>query len=287
MPQHCRRLFFVESQFYQLRFLLFGKWKEHALEVAKAVIRRNNLLADADLIMARYAADKTVNRRRLEVRFEGESGFDAASGDEAGVTRGFYADCAEALLSSDLVANVFCTKSCAGVPTAASLKSEAMEIDEAQKEAAKLPLWIPDMDSSGQVVIPTPRADERSGLGVYPRPVPKYHPQMDEILEKFRFMGRLFAAAVRDGFMFPLPLSASFLKLVQRGDPMDEEAWEDLMDTSDLPRPGFLGGEIYAAEIHVCRALDHLDASDPPLSRPRFRLRRKQLRRVRLGNLFL
>ena len=26
-------------------------------------------------------------------------------------------------------------------------------------------------------------------------------------------------------------------------------------------------GEIYAAEIHVCRALDHLDASDPPLSR--------------------
>uniref|UniRef100_A0A7S3KWR1 HECT domain-containing protein n=1 Tax=Amphora coffeiformis TaxID=265554 RepID=A0A7S3KWR1_9STRA len=246
------------------------KWKEHALEVAKAVIRRGNLLADADTIMAKYATDKKVNRRRLEVRFEGESGFDAASGDEAGVTRGFYADVAEALLSSDLVANVFCTNTCSPAPTVASVKAEAMELDEAQKEAAKLSLWIPDMDSSGQVVIPTPRADERSGLGVYPRPIPKYHPQMDEILDKFRFMGRLFAAAVRDGFMFPLPLSASFLKLVQHGeiDFMEEDdAWEDIMDMSDLPRPGFLGGEIYAAEIHVCRALDHLDASNPPLSR--------------------
>ena len=218
------------------------KWKEHALEVAKAVIRRGNLLADADTIMARYATDKKVNRRRLEVRFEGESGFDAASGDEAGVTRGFYADVAEALLSSDLVANVFCTNTCSPAPTVASLKAESMELDEAQKEAAKVPLWIPDMDSSGQVVIPTPRADERSGLGVYPRPIPKYHPQMDEILNKFRFMGRLFAAAVRDGFMFPLPLSASFLKLVQHGemDSMEDDAWE-VMDMSDLPRPGFLG----------------------------------------------
>lgn len=245
------------------------KWKEHALEVAKAVIRRGNLLADADTIMSRYAADTKINRRRLEVRFEGESGFDAASGDEAGVTRGFYADVAEALLSADLVANVFCSHSCSPAAASASLKAEVMELDDAQKEATKLPLWIPDMDSSGQVVIPTPRADERSGLGVYPRPIPKYHPQMDEILDKFRFMGRLFAAAVRDGFMFPLPLSASFLKLVQRGslEIIDDDSWEDLVDMSDLPRPGFLGGEIYAAEIHICRALDHLDASHPPLSR--------------------
>lgn len=245
------------------------KWKEHALEVAKAVIRRNNLLEDADTILTKYASDKKVNRRRLEVRFEGESGFDLASGEEAGVTRGFYADVAEALLSSDLVANVFCSQSCSPAPSSASLKKEEIDLDEAQKEASKLPLWIPDMDSSGAVVLPTPRADERSGFGVFPRPLPSYHPQTGQILDKFRLMGRLFAAALRDGFMFPLPLSASFLKLVQRGDfgSLDEDAWEDLMDMSDLPRPGFLGGEIYAAEIHVCRALDHLDASNPPLSR--------------------
>lgn len=245
------------------------KWKEHALEVAKAVIRRNNLLEDADTIMQRYATDEKVNRRRLEVRFDGESGFDAASGDEAGVTRGFYADVAEALLSSDLVANLFCSETCTPATAAAALKAEAMELDESPKEADKFPLWIPDMDASGQVVIPTPRADERSGLGVFPRPLPKYHPQMEEVLDKFRFMGRLFAAAIRDGFMFPLPLSASFLKLVQHGDmdSIDDDSWEDIMDMSDLPRPGFLGGEIYAAEIHVCRALDHLDASNPPLSR--------------------
>jgi hypothetical protein len=246
------------------------KWKEHALEVAKAVIRRGHLLADADTTMSRYACDSKVKRRRLEVRFDGESGFDAASGDEAGVTRGFYADVAEALLSSDHVANVFCSTVCSADTQSASLiKTDVMELDDAQKEATKLPLWIPDMDSSGQVVIPTPRADERSGLGVYPRPIPKYHPQMDEIVDKFRSMGRLFAAAVRDGFMFPLPLSASFLKLVQRGqmDTEDKDAWEELMDMSDLPRAGFLGGEIYAAHVYTCRALDELDAQDPPLSR--------------------
>jgi hypothetical protein len=42
--------------------------------------------------------DASLHKRRLEVRFEGESGFVAASGDEAGITRGLYADIAEALL---------------------------------------------------------------------------------------------------------------------------------------------------------------------------------------------
>jgi hypothetical protein len=40
---------------------------------------------------------------------------------------------------------------------------------------------------------------------------------------------------------------------------------EILLASSDLPRPGFLGGEVYAAETHVCRALDSIDQLDPPL----------------------
>jgi hypothetical protein len=248
-----------------------AKWQEHSLQVAKAAVRRDFLLADATVVMEKYANDEAICRRRLEVRFEGESGFDAAAGDEAGVTRGFYADVAEALLSSDAVAGVFCATNCS-VPVNALLKTQTWDIAAIERESLKLPLWIPDMDSGGQIVIPTPRSDKRSGLGVYPRPLPKYHPQMREVLSRFRFIGRLFAAAIRDGFMFPLPLSSAFLKLVQYGNDTtisekDNSFVCTLLTSSELPRPGFLGGEVYAAEAHICERLDRVDRMDPPLSR--------------------
>jgi hypothetical protein len=261
-----------------------AKWQEHSLQVAKAAVRRDCILMDAATIMERYAQDETVNRRRLEVRFEGETGFDAASGDEAGVTRGFYADVAEALLSSEHVAGVRCSSDCVRLqPSDPSSKIVPMDIDDVEEEQYKLPIWIPDMDTSSQVVIPTPRADSRSGLGVFPRPLPSYHPQLPEVLRHFRFMGRLFAAAMRDGFMFPLPLSAAFLKLVQHGSEKSHSTGDSnsklasphdlLLTAADLPRPGFLGGEVYAADIHICRALNALDALDPPL--PRVELQRR------------
>ncbi|KAL7561760.1 hypothetical protein ACA910_013300 [Epithemia clementina (nom. ined.)] len=250
-------------------------WQEHSLQVAKAAVRRANLLDDAALVMRQYATDLRVIRRRLEVRFDGESGFDAASGDEAGVTRGFYADVAEALLSSDIVAGVHCSRVCSEEASISEAmgKSQPMDVEDMTGEKLKLPLWIPDMDSGAQVVIPTPRAGERSAPGLFPRPLPSYHPQMEEVKEKFRFMGRLFAAALRDGFMFPLPLSSSFLKLVQHcvDEPGSEKAKDAdcaVLTSSDLPRPGFLGGEIYAADAYICRALDKVEASDPPLPRP-------------------
>jgi HECT-domain (ubiquitin-transferase) len=248
-----------------------AKWQEHALQVAKAAVRRDRLLSDASSIMDKYTNDRTVCRRRLEVRFEGESGFDAASGDEAGVTRGFYADVAEALISLDIVAGVRCSSQCL-LPEVSM--SDTAVTDQAHfgshiGEAHKLPLWIPDIDSNMQVIIPTPRAAKGSCLGIFPRPIPKYHPQFDSVMKMFRLMGRLFAAALRDGFMFPVPISAAFLKLVQHGSSIrqDVENGHAPLLASDLPRPGFLGGEVYAADYYVCRALDRLDAMDPPLSR--------------------
>ena len=77
-----------------------------SLESVKAVVCRDSLLSDAAFVMDKYSTASCLRERRLEVRFEGESGFDAASGDEAGVTRGFYADVAEALLSCDHVARI-------------------------------------------------------------------------------------------------------------------------------------------------------------------------------------
>jgi hypothetical protein len=253
------------------------KWQEHVLDVAKAVIRRDHLLLDATAAMQRFT-EMDVCHRRLEVRFEGESGFDAASGSEAGVTRGFYADVAESLLSTENVAGIYCSTPCSYVPEegAAQLKGlYHIDIDGKQAESTLLPLWIPDLDTSGQVVIPTPRADARSAPGVFPRPLPHYHPQLPQILDRFRFMGRLFAAALRDGFMFPLPLSSSFLKLVQHGnssitssfDPSNPASIDHLLlNSSDLPRAGFLGGEVSAAESYICRSLDSIDAIEPPLS---------------------
>jgi hypothetical protein len=294
------------------------QWEEHALEVAKTSVRRDRLLQDAERIMQKIASTEKICNRRLEVRFENESGFDAASGNEAGVTRGFYADVAEALLSCESVAGVY---KCLSSQVCPDEKSTILPTSEGEifggtsvlYNPCKLPLFVPDMDSKSQVIIPTPRSDPRSGLGVFPRAILSHHPQYEEVLARYRFMGRLFASAMRDGFMFPLPLSSSFLKLVQHCAVSEEEvmrksksqlfpssrkslftsnersrhpSYEDMADdvltgvkgaaishasiiltSSDLPRPGFLGGEVYAVDIHICSALDKVDAIDPPLSR--------------------
>ncbi|GKY93743.1 hypothetical protein MPSEU_000341400 [Mayamaea pseudoterrestris] len=254
-----------------------AKWEEHTLQVAKASIRREQLLADAAAIMHLYASDKTIYHRRLEIRFEGESGFDLASGTEAGVTRGFYADVAECLLATENVAGVNGPSACSDssiISRADSLGPETMQSDSEETEQHRkipLPLWIPDLDASGTVIIPTPRADLRCNVGVFPRPLPTYHPLLPDVLQRFRFIGRLFAAAIRDNFVFPLPLSPAFIKLVLHGKvphATGKSSTADMVLTSqDLPRPGFLGGEVYAAEFFICRALDIVDTAQPPLSR--------------------
>ena len=286
-------------------------WEEQALQVAKAAVHRDLLLSDAAAVMHKYSNDDQICRRRLEVRFDGESGFDAASGDEAGVTRGFYADVAEALLSCETIAGVSPAPVC---PNVSAVALDAVAHVPAHGLPCRLPLWIPDMDASGHVIIPTPRADPRSAIGVYPRPLSSRHPQVDEVLVQFRFMGRLFAAAMRDGFMFPLPLSSAFLKLVQHGSDLASisTSWSgrlsfpnrsrgssaltsnnDIVDDTvgpgrmtdrdvlltshDLPRPGFLGGEVFAVEEHICRALDRLDELDPQLSRSELESRYREV----------
>ena len=129
---------------------------------------------------------------------------------DAGVTRGFYADVAEALISSEHVSLLNCPVSCPDAADMMQAKDQSMSNVE-----CRLLFWFPDMDSSHQVVIPTPRASLNSTLGVYPRPLLPYDTLLPLVVERFRFMGRLFAAAMRDGLMFPLQLSSSFLKLVQ------------------------------------------------------------------------
>jgi hypothetical protein len=267
-------------------------WEEKSLQVAKAVVHRDLLVADAMSIMDQYSTDAGLNKRRLEVRFEGESGFDAASGDEAGVTRGFYADVAEALMSCDVVAGVSRSSTCV-VGLGLATNDDLTSAYTVSGRNCKLPLWIPEFDSSGQVIVPTPRAATSSALGIYPRPLSTSHPQYQDVLNTFRFMGRLFAAAMRDGFMFPLPLSTVFLRLVQCETALYQRSWEavpaegttdrnlptrgidggaferscGVLESEYLPRPGFLGGEVYAVEVHICQELDRIDHADPPFSK--------------------
>eukprot|EP00934_Nitzschia_sp_Nitz4_P003384 Nitzschia sp. Nitz4//scaffold92_size79448//25933//35941//NITZ4_005388-RA/size79448-processed-gene-0.72-mRNA-1//-1//CDS//3329560177//3374//frame0 len=291
------------------------KWEEHALEAVKVAVSREMLLSDAITAMDQYATTSFLNRRRLEVRFTGESGFDAASGDEAGVTRGFYADVAEALLSCDVVAGVGASVIC---PDGVSGSSAPMNRDPKRKGlSCQLPLWIPDVDAGGLVIIPTPRSDPKSALGVFPRPLSASNPLYPEVLDTFRFMGRLFAAALRDGYMFPVPLSASFLKLVQLRS--QEHFWESsalcwgedngrylaksfggnqkkestlLLKSSDLPRAGFIGGEIAAVESFIVQALDQVDGALPKYSPAERDLRYREIAtdkdfaRVALGRNF-
>lgn len=298
-------------------------WRERSLQCAKAAVRRDKLLSDAATVMERYAGDSMIRQRRLEIRFSGESGFDAASGDEAGVTRGFFADVAEALLCCQHVSPSTHRPSCPP-DFGSSMQTYPFTPTNVDlgEQSSRLPLWIPDLDSTGKVVIPTPRANSRSTPGVYPRPLSQDDPQMEAVKEQFRFMGRVFACALRERFMFPLPLSCSFLRLVQifaegqgdaslehnaeygtpvvvqktpdctasrpvEDDATDEYSLEENTPTTgstfareadggasrrracdslqglvslDLPRPGFLGGEVYAVEQHICTELDVIDA---------------------------
>lgn len=302
------------------------RWFERSLQCAKAAIRRDKLVIDAATVMERYASESMVKKRRLEIRFQGESGFDAASGDEAGVTRGFYADVAEALLSCHHVSSSTCIALCSGWSSMMT-QSDWMASTHADisREPPKLPLWIPDLDTSGKQVIPTPRANPHSTPGVYPRPLAHDDPKMKAVKQQFRFIGRVFACAIREGFMFPLPLSCSFLSLVQNFPPSSTESLRlpytetiiekpvrslsgreacsaipddasdecsceentpttgtrlssdvggaanrrrlvrgpiETLTSHDLPRPGFLGGDVFAIEHHICKELDRIDAMD-------------------------
>merc|ERR1712196_106595 len=125
-------------------------------------------------------------------------------------------------------------------------------------------------DLSGVTIIPTPRANPHSLPGIYPRPVHSSHPDFNRVCTLFRMLGRLFASALRDGFLIPLPLSLEFIKLVQQSDfpapdatrvtfvddamsmsGSSNESMEDavpkevaddddlILSSEDLPRPGF------------------------------------------------
>ena len=187
---------------FATRFALAG------LQSAKGIVRREKLLKDATFIMNAYASDAAARRRRLEIQYAGESGFDASSGEQAGVTRGFYADVAREVM---LVGEGDDKEKSANAPQVVMRTMSAL----GKPRFSPQPLWIADTDPSGVTVIPTPRANPNSLPGLFPRPIHSSHPDFTRVCTTFRMLGRLFSSALRDGFLIPLPLSLEFIKLVQ------------------------------------------------------------------------
>ena len=81
------------------------------------------------------------------------------------------------------------------------------------------------------------------------------------ILKRFKFLGRLFAAAMRDGFIVPLPLSSAFWSLLQTHTKEKRVSSDEFKD-ADLPKPGFLGGDVFAL-LQIVKELKKIDKLEP------------------------
>jgi len=151
-------------------------------------------------------AEKLMARQaESKTRRSLEVQFEGESGFGSGVTQNFYSSVADELLKA------------AG--------------------HAALPLWIVE-GSSG-----TDDEYVRHSGALFPLPLPATAPpaRVTAVCARFRFLGRLMAAACRDGFIVPLPLSMHFLHLVRGGS----------LSYAALPPPTETGGRLsaYAAVV--------------------------------------
>eukprot|EP00931_Biecheleriopsis_adriatica_P027376 TRINITY_DN16480_c0_g1_i1.p1 TRINITY_DN16480_c0_g1~~TRINITY_DN16480_c0_g1_i1.p1 ORF type:complete len:2502 (+),score=638.39 TRINITY_DN16480_c0_g1_i1:480-7508(+) len=152
------------------------------------------------------------SRAVLEVVFDDETGF----GD--GVTQSFYSDVAAELCSVD----------CEGVASG---------------------LWAEHLPQSR--IEYGGKTSLHSRRGLFPQPHVPGSPASLEACKRFRFLGRLMAKALRDGFIVPLPICKHFFEAVL-GEDLSLEA---------LPSPGdgwageFLGAAArFAAELRSSAA---------------------------------
>ena len=174
------------------------RWRARSggLKSTLAKVQRSELLVMAERLMARQVDARS--RNTLEVQFEGESGFGS------GVTQNFYSSIADELLKAPV--------------------------------HAALPLWV---TSAGAVSTASGVVEYVSHGGeLFPLPLPPAatHAQVAAVCGRFHFLGRLMAAACRDGFIVPLPLSRHFFHLVRGGK----------LSHAALPPPSAPGGAISA-----------------------------------------
>lgn len=146
--------------------------------------RGRGLLRDAERVVELTHTSKAT----LEVQFADEGGF----GD--GVTQSFYTTVASELLAvAD--ADTAAPGACAASPLCGAFG-----------------LWTEHLPAS--VTEYRGRSYLHSHRGLFPRPLPQGGEGTEYACGKLRFLGRLMAKALRDGFTVPLPLSGHFFAAV-------------------------------------------------------------------------
>jgi hypothetical protein len=130
------------------------------------------------------------------------------------VTRGFYADVAEALISWQTCCAVYTALAVVPVrPLHPSTKSSQWISMKCTKKHQKGYLCGSRYGfECSSCWFKHHRADKQSGLGVYPRPLPVLHPQMVDVLPSFRleFGRHPFCRCNARWFMFPYRSKQAF-----------------------------------------------------------------------------
>lgn len=169
---------------------------------------REGLLEKAECVVELTFRSKSM----LEVKFADEGGF----GD--GVTQSFY--------------------------TAVAAELSAKEAGGMSPLSGPHAMWAEHLPAS--VVEHKGRAFLHARRGLFPRPCCPGSPESEMVCQRFRFLGRLMAKALRDGFVVPLSLCDYFFKSV---------LGEDL-PLSALPSPGDgLAGEFVGAAAKFAQDL--------------------------------
>jgi len=125
--------------------------------------------------------------------------------------------------ASNLVEVQFDGETGFGIAVTQGFYVEIAQMLQERERNRQTPLWVEDDEANG--------ADPdhllcRRGLLIKPL---VEGPQREEAVRRFRFLGRLFGQALREGFIVPLPLAEDVFSLVLG----------DSLGSSHLPRPGF------------------------------------------------
>jgi len=155
-----------------------------------------------------------------------------------------------------------------GVAVTQSFYVEVAQALQDRSVNSSIPMWVEDDDSgTGQQHLLC-----RKGLLLKPLPP---GPQRDQVVHRFRFLGRLMGQALREGFIVPLPLADEFFALL-----LDEP-----LGPSNLPKPGHgVAGELLGA---LNEFLEDLALNEPQGPEERQAWRRAQADKSDFGERFL
>eukprot|EP00658_Telonema_sp_P-2_P030719 TRINITY_DN2314_c0_g1_i3.p1 TRINITY_DN2314_c0_g1~~TRINITY_DN2314_c0_g1_i3.p1 ORF type:complete len:884 (+),score=215.88 TRINITY_DN2314_c0_g1_i3:115-2652(+) len=112
---------------------------------------------------------------------------------------------------------------------------------------AETPMWMSDVGGDGYI---------SCSSGLYPMPLSQHGELYDRVCDRFKFLGRLMAKALRDGFIVPVPVTKWFISMMKGETPSAD--W--------LPNVDATGGVVAAyARILAAQAREDVREGADPL----------------------